>query len=43
MTHFIRFYWSYNIKVIEIGQAASSAMIKPNPGRVNTVFRILCN
>ena len=42
VTHFIRFYWSYKIKVVEIGQAASFAKIKPNPGRVITVFRILC-
>ena len=38
---FYRFYLSYNIKVIEIGQAASSAMIKPNSGRIITVFRKL--
>ena len=28
MAHFIRFYCSYNIKVVEIAQAASSAKIK---------------
>ena len=43
VTHFIRFYWSYNAKVVEIGQGASSAKIKPNPGRVIIVLRILCN
>ena len=42
VTYFIRCYWSRSIKVIEIGQAASSAKIKPNPGSVITVFRILC-
>ena len=42
VTYLIRFYWSYNIKVVEIGQAVSSAKIKPNPGRLITVFRIKC-
>ena len=42
VTHFIRFYWSYNIKVAEISQAACSAKIKPNPSIVIAVFRILC-
>ena len=42
VTYFIRCYWSHNIKVIEIGQAASSVKIKVNPGSVITVFRILC-
>ena len=32
----------YNIKVVEIGYAANSAQIIPNPGRVITVFLILC-
>ena len=32
VTYFIRFYWFYNIKVVEIGQAACSAKIKPDPG-----------
>ena len=38
----LSFYWSYNIKVVEIGQAASSAKILPNPGRVITDFLTLC-
>ena len=42
VTYFIRFYWSYNIKVVEISLAASSVKIKPNPGREITVCRILC-
>ena len=42
VTHLIRFYWSYNIKVVEIGYAANSAQIIPNPGRVITVLLILC-
>ena len=42
VTYFIKCYWSYNIKVVEVGQAASSAKVKPNPGRVIIVFRILC-
>ena len=42
MTYFIRCYWSHNIKVIEIGQAASSVKIKLNPDSVITVFQILC-
>ena len=33
-------YWPYNIMVVEVGQAASSAKIKPNPGRVSAVFQI---
>ena len=33
VTHFIRFYWSYNI----IGKAAKSGKIKSNPGRVITM------
>ena len=31
MTNFIRFYWSYYIKVVKIGYAANSAQIIPNP------------
>ena len=42
VTYFIRFYRPHSIKVVEIGQAASSAKVKPNPGRVITVFQILC-
>ena len=42
VTYFIRFYWSQSIKVVEIGQAVSSAKIKPTPGRVNAVFQVLC-
>ena len=39
MTYFIRFYWSYNIKVVEIGYAAAnSSEIIPNPGRVIFYF-----
>ena len=34
VTHFIRFYWSYNIKFVEIGYLANSKKIIPNPGRV---------
>ena len=42
MTHFVRCYWSYNIKVVEIGCAANSAQIIPNRDRVITVLLILC-
>ena len=42
VTHFIRFYWSYNIKVVEIGYPAKSKQLISNPGRVITVFLILC-
>ena len=42
VTNFIRFYWSYNIKVVENGYAANSAQIIPNPSRVITVLLILC-
>ena len=41
VTHFIRFHWSYNIKVVKIGYPANSKMIIPNPGRVINVFLIL--
>ena len=42
MSYFIRFYWSYSIKVVGIGYAANAAQIIPNPRRVITVFLILC-
>ena len=42
VTYFIRCYWSHNIKVVEIGQAACSAKITPNPASEMAVFRILC-
>ena len=38
VTHFIRFYWCYYIKVVEIGYAASSAKIKPNRFKDNFCF-----
>ena len=42
VTHFVRCYWSNNIKVVEIGCAANSAQIISNHGRVTTVLLILC-
>ena len=38
MTHFIRFYWSYNTEVVRFDEAASSAKTITNPGRVITIF-----
>ena len=38
VTRLVGCYLSYKIKVVETGQAASSAMIKPNPGGVISVF-----
>ena len=42
VTHVIRFCCSYNVKVVEIDQAAGFAEIKTNLFIVITVFRILC-
>ena len=38
VTYFIRFYWSYSIKVIGIGYAANYVQIILNRRRVITVF-----
>ena len=38
VTHVVRFYWSYSVKVDETGQAATFVEIKPNLFRVELLF-----